>query len=129
MKRILAAVMMFFAVSANAQVSRLPLTEDGYYTCFAPSVGYTKNGAWMYYICDPYGKSPITAKSYVVWIAAYNPVRFDLIGNRMETIKNNTDPLVAANKAWARYVNLPPNDPLLGPVKADMIKAGAPIKP
>jgi hypothetical protein len=129
MKNILFALGMLFAGSVQAQVSRLPLSDDGYYVCFAPSIGYTKNGAWMYYICDPYGKSPITAKSHVVWIAAANPVRFDLIGNRMETIKNNADPLAAANKAWARYVNLPPNDPLLGPVKADMIKAGAPIAP
>ena len=130
MKRLLITLGLLVAAStASAQITRLPFSEDGFYKCFTPHIGASKNGAWLYYFCDPYGQSPIEAKSKIIWIASPYPIRFDLVGARLETIKNSTDQLKAANTAWKRYVIIPHDDPSLAVIKQDMIKEGIPIKP
>jgi hypothetical protein len=122
-------LLLFLSSNAFAQVARLPSSMDAGYLCYDIHVDFSKNGMWAWYVCDPYGNVPIGTPRKITWIAAPYPVRMDLIGSRLETIKNNADQLAAANKAWARYVTLGPDDPSLAAVKADMIKAGVPIKP
>lgn len=131
MKKLLYALGFLFAMgTANAQVTQLPMTYSDSYMCYDIHVGFSSNGMWAWYACDPIGANvPIGTPRRITWIAAPYPVRMDLIGSRIETIKNNADQLGSANKAWIRYVTLPPNDPSLAKVKADMIANGVPIKP
>ena len=121
---------LFASANTNAQLVRLPLSQDAFYKCSDIHVGYSLNGAWIYYLCEPVNPAtPAETSRKITWMAAPYPIRIDLIGSRIETIKNSSDQLAAANKAWTRYVTLPANDPSLVLIKEDMLKAGVPLIP
>ncbi len=120
--------LLFASSNAIAQPELVPYEETDTYKCFGPNVGWGENGAWVWYICDPWKNADINARSRIFWFASPYPIRMDLIGSRLETINKAEDKKKAIQNAWKRFVTADPAT--LTAIKEEMIKTDSvPIKP
>lgn len=132
MKKLFFILGLLFAsvnVQAQLQTGLLPGESNDYYKCWDLQINSSSNGVWAWYQCDAWKKSTIGTPSRVIWIAAPHPIRYDLIGGRIQTIMNNADKLAAARKAWNRYVTVSPLEATMWLLKEDMMNSGVPIVP